>query len=127
MDYAIPLGRRFRALKLWFVMRYFGREGICTAIRSQVAMARKFSGWVGGDQRFERMAPNPLSVVCFRFKGTDEENQAILDSVNASGKVFLSHTVLNGKFTIRLAIGNLGTGREDVELAWDLIQKAVPV
>ena len=127
MDYAIPLGRRFRALKLWFVMRYFGREGICTAIRSHVAMARKFSGWVGGDQRFERMAPNPLSVVCFRFKGTDEENKAILDSVNASGKVFLSHTMLNGKFTIRLAIGNLGTGREDVELAWDLIQKAVPV
>jgi aromatic-L-amino-acid decarboxylase len=126
MDYAIPLGRRFRALKLWFVMRYFGREGICTAIRSQVGMAKKFSGWVAADPRFERVAPVPLSVVCFRYKGTDEQNKAILDAVNASGKVFLSHTVLNGQFVIRLAIGNLGTSREDVEKAWDLIRSAVP-
>jgi aromatic-L-amino-acid/L-tryptophan decarboxylase len=126
MDYAIPLGRRFRALKLWFVMRYFGREGICTAIRSQVGMAKKFAGWVDADQRFERVAAAPLSVVCFRYKGTDEENKAILDAVNASGKVFLSHTVLNGQFVIRLAIGNLGTGREDVEQAWELLRKAVP-
>jgi aromatic-L-amino-acid decarboxylase len=126
MDYAIPLGRRFRALKLWFVMRYFGREGICTAIRSQVAMARKFAGWVDADPRFERVAPAFLSVVCFRYKGTDEQNKAILDSVNASGKVFLSGTVLNGQFTIRLAIGNLGTGREDVEQAWELIREGIP-
>jgi aromatic-L-amino-acid decarboxylase len=126
MDYAIPLGRRFRALKLWFVMRYFGREGICTAIRSQVGMAKKFAGWVDADPRFERMAPAPLSVVCFRYKGTDEENQDILDAVNASGKVFLSHTVLNGQFVIRLAIGNLGTGRDDVEQAWELLRNAVP-
>ena len=127
MDYAIPLGRRFRALKLWFVMRYFGREGICTAIRSQVAMAKKFAGWVDADSRFERVAPAPLSVVCFRFKGTDQENRDILAEVNASGRVFLSGTELNGHFAIRLAIGNLGTSREDVEQAWDLIRKAVPV
>ncbi len=126
MDYAIPLGRRFRALKLWFVMRYFGREGICTAIRSQVGMAKKFAGWVDADPRFERVAPVPLSVVCFRYRGTDEQNQAMLDAVNASGKVFLSHTILNGQFVIRLAIGNLGTGRDDVEQAWELIRKAVP-
>ncbi len=72
------------------------------------------------------MAPAPLSVVCFRYKGTDEENKAMLDAVNASGKVFLSHTVLNGQFTIRLAIGNLGTSREDVERAWELIREGVP-
>jgi aromatic-L-amino-acid decarboxylase len=107
-------------------MRYFGREGICTAIRSQVAMARKFAGWVDADPRFERVAPAFLSVVCFRYKGTDEQNKAILDSVNASGKVFLSGTVLNGQFTIRLAIGNLGTGREDVEQAWELIREGIP-
>jgi aromatic-L-amino-acid decarboxylase len=125
MDYAIPLGRRFRALKLWFVMRYFGREGICTLIRSQVAMARKFAGWVDADARFERVAPVPLSVVCFRYKGTDEQNRAILESVNASGRVFLSSTELNGKFVMRVAIGNLGTSREDVEAAWELIRKGI--
>jgi aromatic-L-amino-acid decarboxylase len=125
MDYAIPLGRRFRALKLWFVMRYFGREGICTLIRSQVAMARKFAGWVDADARFERVAPVPLSVVCFRYKGSDEQNRAILESVNASGRVFLSSTELNGKFVMRVAIGNLGTSREDVEAAWELIRKGI--
>jgi len=124
MDYGVPLGRRFRALKLWFIMRYFGREGICTLIRSQVAMAKKLAGWVDADPRFERMAPVPLSVVCFRYKGTDEQNQAILDAVNASGKVFLSHTVLNGKLALRVAIGNLGTAREDVEQAWELVRLA---
>jgi aromatic-L-amino-acid decarboxylase len=126
MDYAIPLGRRFRALKLWFVMRYFGREGICTLIRSQVAMAKKFASWVDADPRFKRVAPVPLSVVCFRFNGSDEQNREMLKQVNASGKVFLSHTELNGEFVIRLAIGNLGTGREDVERAWELIRNAVP-
>ena len=126
MDFGIPLGRRFRALKLWFVMRYIGREGICTLIRSQVAMAKKFACWVDADPRFERVAPVPLSVVCFRYKGTDEDNQAMLDLVNASGEVFLSHTELNGKRVIRLAIGNLGTAREDVERAWELIRQAVP-
>ncbi len=126
MDYGIPLGRRFRGLKLWFVMRYFGREGICTMIRSQVAMAKKFAGWLEADPRFERVAPVPLSVVCFRYKGTDQQNQAILDCVNASGKVFLSSTVLNGRLVLRLAIGNLATAREDVELAWELIRQAAP-
>jgi aromatic-L-amino-acid decarboxylase len=126
MDYGIPLGRRFRSLKLWFVMRYFGREGICALIRSQVAMAKKFAGWLETDPRFEIVAPAPLSVVCFRYKGSDEQNQAILDAVNASGKIFLSHTVLNGQLVIRVAIGNLGTSREDVELAWSLIRRAAP-
>jgi aromatic-L-amino-acid decarboxylase len=126
MDYGIPLGRRFRALKLWFVMRYFGREGICTLVRSQVGMAKKLAAWVDADRRFERVAPARLSVVCFRYKGSDQENRAILDAVNASGRVFLSHTELNGHFVIRLAIGNLATAREDVELAWELVRDAVP-
>ena len=126
MDYGIPLGRRFRALKLWFVMRYFGREGICTLVRSQVGMAKKLAAWVDADPRFERMAPAPLSVVCFRYKGSNDENRAILEAVNASGRVFLSHTELNGQFVIRLAIGNLATAREDVELAWELVRNAVP-
>jgi aromatic-L-amino-acid decarboxylase len=126
MDYGIPLGRRFRSLKLWFVMRYFGRDGISALIRSQVAMAQKFACWVDADPRFERVAPTPLSVVCFRYKGSDEENQAIVDSVNATGKIFLAPTVLNEQLVIRVAIGNLGTSSEDVELAWELIRNAAP-
>jgi aromatic-L-amino-acid decarboxylase len=126
MDYGIPLGRRFRALKLWFVMRYFGREGICTLIRSQIAMAKKFASWVDADARFERVAPAPLSVVCFRYNGSDADNEAILEAVNASGKVFLSHTSLNGQLVLRVAIGNLGTARQDVEQAWELVRNAVP-
>jgi aromatic-L-amino-acid/L-tryptophan decarboxylase len=126
MDYGIPLGRRFRALKLWFVMRYFGREGICALIRSQIAMAKKLAGWIETDPRFEIVAPVPMSVVCFRYKGSDQQNQAIIDEVNASGKIFLSHTALNGQLVIRVAIGNLGTSREDVELAWSLVRKAAP-
>ncbi|MGD0014788.1 MAG: hypothetical protein ABSD56_10230, partial [Bryobacteraceae bacterium] len=78
------------------------------------------------DQRFERLAPVPLSVVCFRYRGSDEQNQAILDEVNASGKIFLSHTVLDGKLALRVAIGNLATERQDAEQAWDLIRNAVP-
>ncbi len=126
MDYGIPLGRRFRALKLWFVMRYFGREGIAGMIRAQVAMAKDLACWVDAEPQFERMAPVPLSVVCFRYQGSDEQNQAILDTVNATGKVFLSHTVLHGKLVLRLAIGNRGTTREDVRQAWELIRSAAP-
>jgi aromatic-L-amino-acid decarboxylase len=126
MEYGVPLGRRFRALKLWFVMRYFGRQGLSTLVRSHVAMAKKVAGWVDADPRFERLAPVPLSVVCFRYRGSDEQNQAILDEVNASGKIFLSHTVLDGKLALRVAIGNLATERQDVEQAWELIRKAIP-
>lgn len=122
MDYGVPLGRRFRSLKLWFVLRYFGREGITELLRAHVRMAREFAAWVDADPRFERVAPVPLSAVCFRLKGSDEENEALLERVNATGKFFLSHTVLNGRFVIRVAIGNLATTREDIEQAWELIR-----
>lgn len=124
MDYGVPLGRRFRSLKLWFIMRYFGRERIADLLRSHIAWAREFAGCVDADPCFERVAPAPLSVVCFRYKGSDEQNHAILDAVNDSGKFFLSHTELNGRYVLRLAVGNLSTTREDVLEAWDLIRKA---
>jgi aromatic-L-amino-acid decarboxylase len=124
MDYGVPLGRRFRSLKFWFVLRYFGREGLQQLIRSHVAMAQEFAGWVDAHRQFERVAPVPFSVVCFRFKGSDEQNHAILEAVNDTGKVFLSHTSLNGQYVMRVAIGNLGTTRQDVKQAWELIQEA---
>ncbi len=126
MDYGVPLGRRFRALKLWFMMRYFGRERLQAFLRTQMRWAREFARLVDSHARFERVAPVPFSVVCFRYKGSDEENEAMLARVNASGKVFLSHTVLNERYVLRLAIGNLGTRWADVEQAWELIRQAVP-
>ncbi len=126
MDYGIPLGRRFRSLKLWFIMRYFGRERIAEMIRTHVAWAQELAALIDADERFERVAPVPLSVVCFRYRGSDAENKAILDSVNVSGKAFLSHTALRGRCVLRVAIGNLGTEREDVLEAWRLVQAAAP-
>jgi aromatic-L-amino-acid/L-tryptophan decarboxylase len=124
MDYGVPLGHRFRALKLWFVMRYFGRARIEAMLRSHLEWAQKFAALVDADPRFERVAPVPFSTVCFRYKGTDQENQAIQEKVNASGRVFISGTVLNGRFVLRVAIGNLGTTWKDVEELWGLIQEA---
>jgi aromatic-L-amino-acid decarboxylase len=125
MDYGVPLGRRFRALKLWFVMRSFGREGLAEAIRGHVCLAQELAAWVDADPRFERTAPNPFSVVCFRYKGSDEENRQIQEKVNATGEIFMSGTVLNGRFCLRLAIGNQATTRQHVQRAWELIQAAV--
>ncbi len=127
MDYGVPLGHRFRALKLWFVLRYFGRERIAQMLRSHIAMAQRFAALVDAHSQFERVAPAPFSVVCFRYRGSDDENRAILDAVNASGKVYLSHTALKGRYyVLRLAVGNMGTTWDDIDLAWELIQKAVP-
>ncbi|HLY16285.1 MAG TPA: pyridoxal-dependent decarboxylase [Bryobacteraceae bacterium] len=126
MDYGVPLGRRFRALKLWFVMRYFGREKLAEMIRRHIAAAQELAAAVDADPRFERTAPAPFSVVCFRYKGTDDENRRILGQVNAGGEFFLSHTVLRGKYTLRLAIGNMGTTREHVMRAWEALQRAAP-
>lgn len=125
MDYGVPLGHRFRALKLWFVMRYFGRERIEAMLRAHMEWAQKFASLVDAHPKLERVAPVPFSVVCFRYRGTDAENQAIQEKVNASGRVFISGTVLNGRFVLRLAIGNLGTTWNDVQEAWELIQNAV--
>jgi aromatic-L-amino-acid/L-tryptophan decarboxylase len=122
MDYGVPLGHRFRALKLWFVLRYYGREGIARIIRNHIAWAQELAQQVDADTHFERTAPAPFSTVCFRLKRSDEENQALLDRVNATGEVFLSHTVLNGKYTLRLAIGNISTTRANVQRAWELVK-----
>jgi len=125
MDYGVPLGHRFRALKLWFVLRSFGRDGIAKLIREHVRLAQEFARWVASDARFEIAAPSPFSVVCFRMKGTDDQNRALLESVNASGEVFISGTVLDGKFTLHLAIGNHATTEAHVQKAWELIRSGL--
>jgi aromatic-L-amino-acid decarboxylase len=125
MDYGVPLGRRFRALKLWFVMRSYGREGLAEMIRAHVRLAQGFAAEVERDPRFELAAPVPFSVVCFRFKGTDEENKVLLEKVNVTGEVLLSSTVLNGKFTLHLAVGNRATTECHVRRAWELIAGAL--
>jgi len=121
----VPLGRRFRALKLWFVMRYYGREGLAQLIREHIRTAQEFAKEVDADRLFERTAPTPFSTVCFRYRGTDDENRAILERVNSSGVTFLSGTTLNGRYTLRLAIGNRGTRREHVERAWNAIRRGL--
>jgi aromatic-L-amino-acid/L-tryptophan decarboxylase len=123
MDYGVPLGRRFRALKLWFVFRSFGREGLSRVLRRHIQMAQELASEIDADPRFERLAPARFSVVCFRWRGSDEENRRILDAVNASGEVFLSGTVLDGRFALRVAIGNIGTTRDHVMRVWQLIRE----
>jgi aromatic-L-amino-acid/L-tryptophan decarboxylase len=129
MDYGNALGRRFRALKLWFVLRYFGTEGITERLREHLRLARLFAGWVEEDPEWERLAPVPLSVVAFRWRGApaaglDELNAALLDRVNATGEVFLSHSRVRGQYALRLAVGNLRTAEAHVERAWELLRQA---
>ena len=123
-DYGPALGRRFRGLKLWAVLRSFGREGFQDLIREHVRLAQLFASWVEQEQGWEIVAPHPLSVVCFRSEGTDEENEALLERVNATGEVFLTHTRLNGGFVLHLAVGNLRTTEDDVRRAWELLREA---
>jgi aromatic-L-amino-acid decarboxylase len=122
MDYGVPLGHRFRALKFWFVLRYFGRERLADALRSHIQWAQDLASLIEQDSRFEISAPHPFSTVCFRLKGTDEQNLVILERVNASGKFYISQTKLLGKTVLRVAIGNLGTTWEDVRSCWEMIQ-----
>jgi len=131
MDYGVQLGRRFRALKLWMVIRAFGAEGLAARLRQQMEMAREFAGWVDAAPDWERVAPVPFSLVCFRYApaGTSEAdrealNAAILERVNASGSAYLSHTKLNGRYVLRLAIGNMRTERRHVSDAWRLLREA---
>ena len=107
-------------------MRYFGRERMQEILRSHIAWAKRLEQLIRRDPRFEVVAPVPFSVVCFRFQGTDEDNRALLESVNATREVFLSHTVLNGKIVLRVAIGNLQTTWDDVQRAWELARDNVP-
>ncbi|HSE36277.1 MAG TPA: pyridoxal-dependent decarboxylase [Blastocatellia bacterium] len=155
MDYGPQLGRRFRALKLWFVMRYFGVEGLRDRIRTQITLAREFANWVDQSEHFERLAPVPFSLVCFRARPShfkteaapalednppnphwsrdvdyvdsrlDLLNERLLEEVNRRGTVFLSHTKLNGRFTLRLAIGNIRTTRNHVKMAWDELNEVL--
>jgi len=131
MDYGVALGRRFRSLKLWFVLRYFGAEGIRKRIRQHVEMAKEVAGWVDGAPGWERVAPVPFSTVVFRYapagmtgEEADEMNAAIMDRVNATGELFLSHTVLNGRYCLRIALGNLKTRWEHLERSWELLREA---
>ncbi len=123
MDYGVQLGRRFRALKLWYVFRYYGRQGIMAMLRDALRLGQLLKGLVEQDENFELSAPVPFSLVCFRYRGEDEFNQRLLAEINASGKAFLSHTVLNGRFVLRFAIGNFQTTEHDVRETWDLIRK----
>lgn len=122
-DWQIPLGRRFRALKLWFVIRHYGIEGLQHHIREHVKIAQEFASWVKADDRFELVVDPPLNLVCFRLKAGDNATQQLLDNLNNSGKIFLTHTKLNDKLTIRFAIGQTNTELNHVEKAWGLIQQ----
>jgi aromatic-L-amino-acid decarboxylase len=129
MDYGISLGRRFRALKLWMVLRAFGHEGLAARIREHVRLAELFRSLVGADPAFEVSAPSPLSTVCFRalFPGVtpeeaDRRNEVVMESVNASGEAYLSHTKLLGRTILRLAVGNIRTQERHVLHAWKLLK-----
>jgi aromatic-L-amino-acid/L-tryptophan decarboxylase len=126
-DWHIPLGRRFRALKLWFVIRHYGVEGLRHHVRRHVELARAFAEWVSADERFELAAPAPLNLVCFRHRGGDAINQAILDRLNASGELHLTHTRLNDRLTLRMSIGQSQTERWHIERAWKRIREAAAV
>jgi aromatic-L-amino-acid decarboxylase len=123
MDYSIQLGRRFRALKLWMVIRHYGVEGLQAILREHIRLARMFASFVESDPRFEIAAPAPFSTVCFRLKSGDVDNQTLMDRVNATGRLFISNTTLNGRLTLRLAIGNGRTAESHVRAAWDEIRK----
>ena len=122
-EYASPLGRRFRALKLWATLRCFGRDGLQAIIREHVRLAELFERWVDDEPGWELCATRHFSLVCFRKVGSDEVNEAIMQRVNDSGEIFLSHTKLNGRFVLRLAIGNARTSEADVALAWDVLRR----
>jgi aromatic-L-amino-acid decarboxylase len=125
MDYGVQLGRRFRSLKLWYVFRYYGREGVMSMLRESLRQAQLLKSWIEQSEDFEVAAPVPFSLVCFRHRSGNEFNQRLLAEVNSTGLAYLSHTVLNGKFVLRFAIGNFMTTEDDVRAAWDLICQIV--
>jgi aromatic-L-amino-acid decarboxylase len=123
-DWHVPLGRRFRALKLWFVIRSFGVSGLQAKVREHVALTQQLAGWIRQDPRFELMAPVPLNLVCFRHRGGDQVNQQILDRVNASGRMLITHTRLRDQLTLRLCVAQTNTHLSHVQNAWDQIRAA---
>jgi aromatic-L-amino-acid decarboxylase len=122
-EYASPLGRRFRALKLWATLRCFGRDGLQAIIREHVRLAELFESWVANEPGWEVCAPRHFSLVCFRKLGSDGDNETIMRRVNDSGEIFLSHTKLDDRLVLRLAIGNARTAEADVALAWDVLRR----
>lgn len=124
-DWHLPLGRRFRALKLWFVVHHYGVDGLQRHVRRHVEIAQEFLHWVQADPRFEVVAPAPLNLICFRLVGPDGPNEALLRKLNANGKLYLSHTKLNGKFTLRICIAQTNTEVEHAQSAWDAIRAAL--
>jgi aromatic-L-amino-acid decarboxylase len=135
-DYGVQLGRRFRALKLWMILRYFGHEGLAARIREHCRLAREFAGWVEESPEWELLAPVPFSVVCFRACPSvgdeadearaarlDALNERLMNAANATGEIFLSHTKLNGALTLRLAVGNIRTAERHVRRAWELLNE----
>src|SRR5262249_13282033 len=131
-DYGVQLGRRFRALKLWMIIRYFGHQGLAARIREHIRLAKLFASWVEKSRDWELMAPVPFALVCFRAcprygrageKTLDSLNESIMHGVNATGKALLSHTKLNGKIVLRLSIGNIRTTEEHVRQVWGLLNE----
>jgi aromatic-L-amino-acid decarboxylase len=120
-DWQVPLGRRFRALKLWFVIRHYGAEGLRHHVREHVSLAHELAGWVGREPRLVLSVDAPLNLVCFRHARGDDATQALLDALNATGAVYLTHTRLDGALTIRVSIGATQTRREHVDRLRTLI------
>lgn len=125
MDYGVQLGRRFRALKLWYVFRYYGREGVVALLRESLRLAKVLKGLVESSSDFELAAPVPLSLVCFRHRAGDDFNRSLLAAINSTGRAYLSHTVLSGRYTLRFAIGNFMTTEADILDAWEAIGECV--
>jgi aromatic-L-amino-acid decarboxylase len=122
-DWQIPLGRRFRSLKLWFVIRHYGIEGLQYHIRQHVKLAQQFAQWVREDESYELVAPAPLNLICFRHKAGDQANQKILDGLNRSGDLYLTHTKLNDRIALRMCVGQANTQARHVEQAWKRLQE----
>ncbi len=122
-DWQVSLGRRFRSLKLWFVIRHYGVQGLQHHVRHHVELARMFAGWITKDERFELAVPPPLNLVCFRLRGGDDVNRRLMDKLNAGGKLYLTHTNLQNRLTLRLCIGQTHTELRHVESAWREIQQ----
>jgi aromatic-L-amino-acid decarboxylase len=125
MDYGVPLGRAFRSLKLWFVLRYYGRERLAEMIREHCRFARELAAEIARDERFEILAPVTMSLVCFRYRGSDEENRRLVEAINSSGFAFLSQSSLQGRFMIRWAIGNFQTSWDDLMDVWARVRSLI--
>jgi aromatic-L-amino-acid/L-tryptophan decarboxylase len=122
-DWHVQLGRRFRALKLWAVIRWYGAEGLRQHVRGHIELAQEFATWVMADDRFEIVAPHPLALVTFRLRAGDDATRALMEQVNSSGELYLTHTAVNGQVALRMAIGSVLTRRQHVEAAWQALAK----